>query len=59
MENKRKCFIKTTDEETKNKLLAEGFVLAGCSNGEYTFINDINVKFSNNENIVYSDKLTF
>lgn len=55
-------FIKTTDEETMNKLKDLGFQMVDCSGGVWTFINDAdNFKFLNidKSKIQYSNILTF
>lgn len=57
---KEKCFIKTKDEETANRLIQEGFVLLEKSNGVWTFLNeqrkDQNMQ---KQNLAYSNILTF
>lgn len=40
-------FIRTTDEETKIKLLNLGFVLVSEDNGCATFMNESKLNFSN------------
>lgn len=52
-------FIKTTDVETAEKLKTAGFTLVNKSGNCWTFMNDKNTQFSENEKkkIVYSNKL--
>lgn len=53
-------FIKTTDSQTKDLLLKEGFQLVNESNGIATFINDkTKVITFENKKITFSDKLEF
>lgn len=54
-----KKFILTTSTATKDKLLKLGFKLVSDSNENFIFLNDNKLNFSNLENIVYSNKLTF
>lgn len=53
-------FIKTKDEETKDKLVKYGFELIDFSGGVYTFLNSptMNFKKQDDEKIVYSNILT-
>lgn len=56
-----KKFIKTTDSETANKLIAYGYKLISHIGSIYTFINEIptEVKFEkvDKKKIVYDNKL--
>ena len=53
-------FIKTSDKETKEKLLKEGFKLVSQDGNVATFINDHSLTFENTNNkIQYSNMLTF
>lgn len=53
-------FIKTSDQETREKLLAEGFKLVSQDGGVATFLNDRTLTFENTNNkIKYSNMLTF
>lgn len=40
MDNTKQIFIKTSDEETKNKLESAEFELIDFSNGIWTFLNE-------------------
>lgn len=54
------CFLKTSDEETKNTLLSLGFKLQSQDNGVYTFINDSKMSFDDKKlKVAYSNVLTF
>lgn len=56
----RQFFIRTQDEETKNKLLKHGFTLLNQEGHFYVFINDGNKKNFSEEvqkEIYYTDKL--
>jgi hypothetical protein len=57
-----KKFIKTTDAETANKLIAFGFALASHIGSVYTFINDtpqkINFDSVDKTKIAYDNKLS-
>lgn len=59
--NKVANFIVTTDEETAQTLIAEGFRLVTNSNGKYTFENKPSEKFSNDKSkkVVFTNMLTF
>lgn len=46
-----KLFIKTTDKETAEKLIAEGFKLISQANNVYTFLNQPPQNFSFDETI--------
>lgn len=51
-------FIKTSDEDTKNALVNEGFKLIAHEGSMYTFLNDKAMKFSDtNKKITYSNML--
>nr|DAG26254.1 MAG TPA: hypothetical protein [Caudoviricetes sp.] len=53
-------FIKTSDIDTKNKLIEEGFKLVSQDNGMFTFVNNNSITFENtNKKIQYSNILTF
>ena len=53
-------FIKTSDKETKENLLKEGFKLVSQDGNVATFINDHSLTFDNTNNkIQYSNMLTF
>jgi hypothetical protein len=57
-----KKFMKTTDTETANKLIAFGFKLVSHIGNIYTFLNDVpqNLNFDSVDKtkIVYDDKLS-
>lgn len=57
-----KKFIKTTDTETANKLIAYGFKLVSHIGNIYTFLNDVPKNFTfeamDKKMIVYDDKLS-
>ena len=57
-----KNFIKTTDKETADKLMAEGFKLISQIGSVYTFLNQPPEKFEfdkiDNKKIVYDNKLS-
>lgn len=51
-------FIKTSDKETKEKLLKEGFKLVSQDGNVATFVNDHSLTFDNTNNkIQYSNIL--
>ncbi len=53
-------FLKTSDKETKEKLLKEGFKLVSQDGNVATFLNDHSLTFDNTNNkIQYSNMLTF
>lgn len=53
-------FIKTSDKETKEKLLKEGFKLVSQDGNVATFLNNRSLTFENTNNkIQYSNMLTF
>ena len=53
-------FIKTSDKETKEKLLKEGFKLVSQDGNVATFVNNHSLTFENTNNkIQYSNVLTF
>jgi hypothetical protein len=57
-----KKFIKTTDKETADKLIGEGFKLISHIGSIYTFLNETPVNFNfgaiDKKMIVYDDKLS-
>lgn len=60
MENeKQQLFIKTRDQETKQKLLDLGFKLITENMGEAVFLNDAHIRFDRKsmKGAVYSDKV--
>lgn len=53
-------FIRTTDEDTKNALVREGFKLISQDGRTFTFLNDKSLSFEDtNKKIQYSNILTF
>lgn len=53
-------FIYVFDEDTRDRLITQGYKLMSSSNGIYIFMNKVNVNFSMNDvHCVYSDTLTF
>lgn len=53
-------FIKTSDKETKEKLLKEGFKLVSQDGNVATFLNNHTLSFENiNNKIQYTNMLTF
>lgn len=53
-------FIKTSDKETKENLLKEGFKLVSQDGNVATFVNNHSLTFENTYNkIQYSNMLTF
>lgn len=53
-------FIRTTDEDTKNTLVREGFKLISQDGRTFTFLNDKTLSFEDkNKKIQYSNILTF
>ena len=53
-------FIKTSDKETKEKLLKEGFKLVSQDGNVATFLNNHSLTFENTNNkIQYSNMHTF
>ena len=53
-------FIKTSDKETKENLLKEGFKLVSQDGNVATFVNNHSLTFENTNNkIQYSNILTF
>lgn len=53
-------FIKTSDKETKENLLKEGFKLVSQDGNVATFLNNHSLTFENTNNkIQYSNMLTF
>lgn len=57
-----KKFIKTTDIETANKLIAFGFTLASHVGNVYTFLNKAPINFNfdaiDKKMLVYDNKLS-
>lgn len=57
-----KLFIKTTDKETADKLIAEGFKLISNVNNVYTFLNEesnrLNFESIDKKMIVYDNILS-
>lgn len=52
-------FIRTTDVETKNTLLKEGFKMVSQDGNAFTFLNDRPLSFSDkNKKFQYSNMLT-
>ncbi len=51
-------FLKTSDEETKEKLLKEGFKLVSQDGSIYTFLNDHALTFEDKSKIKYSNMLS-
>ncbi len=47
--NNKTTFIKTTDEETKKKLIEEGFQLVSSDSSGWTFLNDAKIVFEGKE----------
>lgn len=58
----KKNFIKTTDEETANKLISYGFQLVSHVGNVYTFLNSVPTNFNfesvDSKKIVYDNKLS-
>lgn len=53
-------FIRTTDEDSKNALVREGFKLISQDGRTFTFLNDKSLSFEDtNKKIQYSNILTF
>lgn len=50
-------FVRTSDSETADKLLKEGFTLVDKSNGYWTFINNKNITFEDKSKVHYSNQL--
>lgn len=50
-----KQFIRTLDEDTRDKLLSLGYKLVSESTNEWTFLNDSKLKFGEVKNVVYTD----
>jgi hypothetical protein len=48
-------FIKTTDEETANKLIKLGFSLITSLNGVYIFANDSVTTFDRNDKVEFTN----
>ncbi len=49
------AFIKTTDQETADKLIKLGFSLITQFNKEYIFANDSITTFDKNDNVEFSN----
>lgn len=62
MKNKTN-FIVTTDKETADKLISEGFRLIADNNGKFTFENKSSENFAlskeNSKKVAYTNILTF
>jgi hypothetical protein len=62
MKTPMKLFIKTTDKETADKLIAEGFKLISNVNNVYTFLNEesnrLNFESIDKKMIVYDNILS-
>lgn len=56
MKNTDKKFITTFDEIVANKLKLDGYSLLSEMNGQYLFINNGTLKFSENENVTETIK---
>lgn len=60
--SQKKNFITTTDKETAEKLLSEGFELISQSGAAYTFLNQLPTNFTFDENdknkVVYTNILS-
>lgn len=55
----KNIFIKTKDEETKNKLIELGFILHSKDGEIYTFLNNKTLSFDDKKlKITYSNMLT-
>lgn len=50
-------FLRTSDEETKEKLLSQGFKLISQDGNVYTFINDHTLTFEDKTKISYTNML--
>jgi hypothetical protein len=50
-------FLKTTDEDTKNKLLEQVFKLISQDGSTYTFLNDTTLTFEDKSKITYTNIL--
>lgn len=60
--SQKQNFIKTTDKETADKLIAAGFQLMSNERGVYTFLNQVgNCNFENVDvkKMVYTNTLNF
>lgn len=51
-------FLKTSDVETKNRLLKVGFKLVSQEGNVFTFINDHSLTFEDKSKIQYSNILS-
>ena len=47
--DKKTTFIKTTDEETKEKLIKEWFPLVSSDSSGWTFLNDAKIVFEDKQ----------
>ena len=60
--SQKQNFIKTTDKETADKLISEGFQLVSQNDGIYTFLNQLPKNFSFDETdkkkVVYTNILS-
>lgn len=52
-------FIKTSDQEIREKLIAGGFKLISQDGNVATFLNDCTLTFEKTNKIQYSNMLTF
>lgn len=50
-------FVKTTDSETKDKLLSAGFKLVSQDGNVFTFLNDHSLTFEDKSKIHYSNNI--
>ena len=50
-------FIFTTDKETADKLIEEGFVCIEKGSEGWKFLSDSNANFSDKKNIAFTNKL--
>lgn len=53
-----KKFIKTSDLETKEKLLSLGYILISDNNNIATFLNEARAEFTELKKVAYSDILS-
>lgn len=60
--SQKQNFIKTTDKETADKLISEGFRLVSKDSNCYTFLNQVPTNFSfddvDKNNIYYTNMLS-
>jgi len=52
---KKDLFIKTSDKETADLLVSQGFKLINEINGVFTFANNSKLNFNNTKNVVYTN----